>query len=186
MPHDDLSNHFLIAMPSLEGSYFGGALIYVCRHGEDGTLGLVVNQPMNIPLSEIFEQFELEDERPYPARQTVLSGGPVETDKGFILHSGTRNWESTIPLDDNLRLTTSKDILGDIAANRGPDEYQIALGCTGWAPGQLEQEVMDNAWLVCPVNKDILFSDDHSEMARLVTANMGFDLNQLSPNTSYS
>lgn len=186
MLHDNLSNHFLIAMAGLEGSYFGGSLLYVCRHGEDGSLGLVINQPMDIPLFEIFEQFELLDERPHPARQTVLSGGPVETDKGFILHSGTQNWESTIPLAEGLKLTTSKDILADIAANQGPQDYQIALGCSGWSPGQLEQEIMNNAWLVCPANKEILFSDEHSEMVGRATATMGFDLNQLSPTTSYS
>ena len=187
MQQDNLSNKFLIAMPQLQDAWFCGSLIYICRHSEEGTLGLVTNRPMEMPLFEIFEQLGFEDERPYPALQTVIAGGPVETDKGFILHDGQGNrWNSSVELEEGLTLTTSRDILADIAANRGPEHFLVTLGCAGWGPGQLEQEIMDNAWLACPADRDILFSHDYARMTHLATASMGFDLAQLMPTAGYS
>lgn len=186
MNHENLSHNFLIAMPKLQDRYFGGAVVYICRHCDDGTLGIVTNRPMDIAMFEVFEQLELEDGRPYPARQTVVQGGPVEGDKGFIIHDGERMWESTVPLEAGLKLTTSRDILEDIAANYGPDNYLLALGCAGWAPGQLEQEIMDNAWLVCPADHNILFSRDYASMVDLAAAKMGFHMDQLGPTAGYS
>lgn len=186
MNHENLSHKFLIAMPKLQDRYFGGSVVYICRHCDDGTLGIVTNQPMDIPMFEVFEQLELEDERPYPAQQTVVQGGPVEGEKGFILHDGIQEWNSTVGLEAGLKLTTSRDILVDIAANRGPEHYLLALGCAGWSPGQLEQEIMDNAWLVCPADRNILFSQDHAGMVDLLTSKIGFHMDQLGPTAGYS
>lgn len=180
-----LVDHFLIAMPQLHGSYFARAVIYIWRHAPEGALGLVVNNPLDMPLSEIFEQLDIEDARPYPASQTVLSGGPVETDKGFILHDSPGAWTSTIEVTDDLRITTSRDILVDIGRGEGPRNHLVALGCAGWGPGQLEQEIVDNTWLVCPANKDIIFSTDYFNKADLAASTMGFNMVQLTPNASY-
>src|SRR5690606_25480708 len=182
---DNLVDHFLIAMPQLHGSYFARTVIYVWRHSREGALGLVLNNPLKMRLAEIFEQLDLEDHRVYNASQVVLSGGPVETDKGFILHDSPRNWTSTIEVAEGLRITTSRDILADIGKGRGPDNYLVALGCAGWAPGQLEQEVVDNTWLVCPANKDIIFSTDFLNKADLAASTMGFNMVQLTPHASY-
>lgn len=182
---NNLVDHFLIAMPQLHGSYFARSVIYVWRHAPEGALGLVVNSPLDMPMSEIFEQLEIEDNRPFPASQTVLSGGPVETDKGFILHDAPGVWTSTIEVTDDLRVTTSRDILADIGSGDGPGNYLVALGCAGWGPGQLEQEIVDNVWLVCPANKDIIFSTDYMNKADLAASTMGFNMVQLTPNASY-
>lgn len=185
MTSTNLTHHFITAMPQLQDSLFADSVVYICRYDEEGALGLIINKPQTMPLFEVFEQLGVEDERPYPATQTVLSGGPVETDKGFVLHDSNRDWKSTLPLEDGLKLTTSRDILTDIAANRGPENYLVTLGCSGWSPGQLEQEIIDNRWLVCPADKSILFSDDFPNMVSMVTTTMGFDMVQLTPNAGY-
>jgi putative transcriptional regulator len=160
-------------------------VVYICRHDDDGALGLIINKPLEIQLFEVFEQLEVEDERPYPASQTVVAGGPVETDKGFVLHDSPHSWESTLPLDHKLKLTTSRDILHDIASNQGPSNYLVALGCSGWGAGQLEKEIIENSWLVSAADTDILFSDDFPNMVNRVTSALGFDMVQLTPTASY-
>lgn len=181
----NLVDHFLIAMPQLHGSYFARSVIYVWRHAPEGALGLVINSPLEMQLSEIFEQLDIDDRRPFPANQTVLSGGPVETDKGFILHDSPTLWSSTIEVAEGLRITTSRDILADIGRGTGPQNYLVALGCAGWGPGQLEQEIVDNVWLVCPANKDIIFSSDFQNKVDLAASTMGFNMVQLTPTASY-
>lgn len=185
MPNTELTHHFIIAMPQLQDSLFGNSVVYICRHDADGALGLIINKPGEMQLFEVFEQLGVEDERPYPASQTVLSGGPVETDKGFVLHDSPLDWKSTLKLADGLKLTTSRDIITDIAAGKGPEHYLLTLGCAGWSAGQLEQEIMGNSWLTCPADRDILFSDDFPNMVHMATALMGFDMVQLTPTASY-
>ncbi|MDT8399920.1 MAG: YqgE/AlgH family protein [Pseudomonadales bacterium] len=179
-----LVNHFLIATPQLQDSYFAHSLVYVWRHTDEGALGIVVNLPLKMQLAEIFSQLDMEDQRPSPAPQTVLSGGPVETDKGFIVHDAPNQWLSTIEVSDDIRITTSRDILSDISQARGPENYLVALGCAGWDSGQLEQEIAANAWLTCPARKDILFSTDFAHKPELAVATLGFDMAQLAPTAS--
>lgn len=184
-PPENLVNHFLIAMPQLQGSYFANSVIYIWRHCEEGALGVVVNQPLKMQLAEIFDQLEIEVDRAGTDDRAVLSGGPVETDKGFILHDSPKPWTSTVNITDDIRITTSRDILADIGRGEGPDNYLVALGCAGWGPGQLEQELVNNTWLVCPSDKDILFSTDYANKAELAVSTMGFNMVQLTPNASY-
>src|SRR5690606_18388558 len=145
--HISLVDHFLIAMPQLQDSYFANTVIYLWRHTEEGALGLVVNLPIKMQLSEVFEQLNMEDRRGSGASQIVLSGGPVETEKGFVLHDSPPTWPSSLAITEDITLTTSRDILVDIARGAGPDNYLVALGCAGWSPGQLEQELRENSWL---------------------------------------
>ena len=182
---ENLVNHFLIAMPQLQGSYFANSVVYMWRHCEDGALGIVVNLPLNMQLGEIFEQLDIAVQHPSCATQTVLSGGPVESDKGFILHDSARPWVSTIDIADDIRITTSRDILTDISHGEGPENYLVALGCAGWNPGQLEQEITDNTWIVCPASKDIIFSRDFARKADLAAATLGFNMAQLTPDAGY-
>lgn len=177
----NLVNHFLIAMPQLEGSYFANSVIYLWRHSHEGALGIVVNLPLEMQLSEIFEQLEIQDKRRSNNLDIVLSGGPVETDKGFILHDANQDWASTLEVVDGIKITTSKDILADISEGNGPENFLLALGCAGWSPGQLEQEIASNTWLTSPASKDVIFSKDFKNKANKATAALGFDLNQLSP-----
>ncbi len=176
MSHDklDLTNHFLIAMPQLSGSYFGHTVVYMWQHGDDGALGIVVNLPLEIKLGEIFSQLDIEIQRPESGEETVLSGGPVETDKGFILHDADRDWQSTLKVTDDIRITTSRDILDDISRGEGPENYLVALGCAGWSPGQLEEEIADNAWITCPASKEIIFSHDFDRKPDMGRGDTGF------------
>jgi putative transcriptional regulator len=185
LKQDSLENHFLIAMPQLQDSFFANSLVYLWRHSHEGALGIVVNQPLEIKISDIFEQLGLQDFRQLDAPQTVLAGGPVETDKGFVLHDAPGKWSSSIEISEGITITTSRDILQDIAQAEGPDHYLIALGCAGWSPGQLEQEIINNVWLTCPARKQVLFSRDHSQMTNMAVSALGFRMDQLSPDASH-
>jgi putative transcriptional regulator len=176
-----LFDQFLIAMPQLEDSFFENSVIYMWQHSDEGAIGMAVNLPLAITLSELFEQLGIKDERPAGAPQTVLCGGPVEPNKGFILHdSNSNSWDSTLTLENNLSITTSRDILEDIARGEGPENYFVILGCSGWGPGQIEQEITENAWFNCTANKELIFSTDFSEKPKMAAALLGFELSQLS------
>lgn len=181
-----LENHFLIAMPQLQDSYFANTVIYLWRHSEEGALGLVVNLPLQMQLGEVFDQLGMAASVDEPTTRTVLSGGPVETEKGFVLHDAAPRWPSSLAITDNLTLTTCRDILADIARGAGPDNYLVALGCAGWSPGQLEKELQQNSWLTCPAHKDIIFSTDYASKPDMAAATLGFSLAQLTPDVGYS
>tara|TARA_R110000824_G_scaffold336_8_gene2197 strand:- start:39443 stop:40030 length:588 start_codon:yes stop_codon:yes gene_type:complete len=181
-----LIGQFLIAMPQLEDSFFEKSVIYIWQHSEEGAIGIAVNLPLPITLSELFEQLGIEDERQPDASQVVLSGGPVEPNRGFILHDGSDKsepWQSTLNLENNLYITTSRDILEAIARNQGPQNFLVVLGCSGWGPGQLEQEITDNAWFTCPASKELIFSTEYSNKPKQAAASLGFDISQLSADT---
>lgn len=177
-----LNNQFLIAMPQLKDSFFENSVIYIWQHTDEGAIGMAVNLLLPIELDELLEQMGIEDKRPAGASQFVLSGGPVEPHKGFILHDGSAqmDFESTLPLENGLFLTSSRDILEAIAVNQGPDEFLVVLGCSGWGPGQLEQELAENSWFTCPATRELIFSTRFSEKPKLAAASLGFDLSQLS------
>lgn len=181
-----LVNHFLIAMPQLRDSYFANTVIYIWRHTSEGALGLVVNLPIKLQLDEVFEQLGVSDLRGRGASQIVLSGGPVETEKGFILHDAPPNWPSSIAITDKLTITTSRDILADIGRGEGPQRFLLALGCAGWSPGQLEQEIVDNSWFTCPATTDIIFSTDFAKKPDMAAATLGFSMAQLTTDVGYS
>ena len=128
----------------------------------------------------------MEDQRPASANQSVLAGGPVEKEKGFVLHTAEPQWPSSMVLRPGLTLTTSKDILVDIGRNHGPARYIIALGCSGWSPGQLEQEIKDNSWFTCPATDDIIFSTDYTKKPNMAAATLGFTMVQLTSDVGYS
>lgn len=181
-----LENHFLIAMPQLQDSYFAHSVIYIWRHSDEGALGLVINAPTDMRMEEIFEQLGVACLNDGSAQQIVLAGGPVETQKGFVLHDAPPQWPSSLAITDGLTLTTSRDILADIASGKGPVRFLLALGCAGWAPGQLEQEIKDNAWFTCPATADIIFSTDHQRKPEMAAASLGFSLSQLTSDVGYS
>ncbi|MDG2090086.1 MAG: YqgE/AlgH family protein [Gammaproteobacteria bacterium] len=178
-----LNDQFLIAMPQLSDSFFENSVIYMWQHSDEGAIGIAVNLPLPITLSELFEQLGIDDERPSDSPQTVLCGGPVEPNKGFILHDSAPNskvWEATLNLKNSLFITTSRDILEDIAKGKGPRNYFVVLGCAGWGPGQLEQEITENSWFSCPAEKELIFSTEFQNKAKLAAASLGFELSQLS------
>lgn len=182
----DLSNHLLIAMPGLLDPNFSRAVIYLCEHNAEGAMGLVINHPLDIPLSQIFDQLELS----YAANiggQSLLSGGPVQIDRGFVLHrNSNRNWESTLPISDDISLTASSDIISDIANDQGPSDLIITLGYSGWGPGQLEEELASNAWLTIPADAAILFDTPFEERAKVAAAKIGIDFSLISSNIGHA
>ena len=149
-------------------------------------MGLVVNNPLDVPLSQIFEQFEI-DYSTKIGSQALLSGGPFQTDRGFVLHRpAEREWESTLVISSDISLTASKDIIPDIAQERGPNDVIIALGYSGWGPGQLEEELVSNAWLTIPGDANIVFNVPFERRAGAAAAKIGIDLNQLSTITGHA
>ncbi len=157
MSEMNLTNHFLIAMPAMTDPFFTKSLTYVCEHNDEGAMGIVVNRPISLTLSELFAQINL------PLKQSELDdlpihfGGPVQTDRGFVLHEAGGNWQSTLQVNDKIELTTSKDILQAVGEGFGPHHLLVTLGYAGWSQGQLEQELAANAWLSVPANEHILF-----------------------------
>ena len=183
---NSLKDHFLIAMPNLREPFFANSVVYVMQHNEAGAFGLVVNHPMQIQLDAVFEQLGIKDLRPVSALQSVLAGGPVEKEKGFVLHDAEPNWSSSMALKPGLTLTTSKEILEAIGHNDGPEHYLVALGCSGWNPGQLEKEITENSWFTCPASSEILFSTDFANKPNMAAATLGFTMAQLTSDVGYS
>ncbi|MCL4139564.1 UNVERIFIED_CONTAM: hypothetical protein GTU68_062833 [Idotea baltica] len=149
-------------------------------------MGLIINHPLDIPISQIFDQFDLE-----PSTQTgddpLLSGGPVQVDRGFVLHRPSdRQWETTLPISNDISLTASSDIISDIANEQGPNDLIITLGYTGWGPGQLEQELAENAWLTVPGDADIVFDVPFHQRASAAAAKIGVDFGLLSADIGHA
>ncbi|SCC92734.1 hypothetical protein THIX_20784 [Thiomonas sp. X19] len=154
----NLSHQFLIAMPGMAGSTFSGSVIYVCEHSSRGALGLVVNRPTDIALKDLFDRVDLPLDQPQLASQTVYYGGPVQTERGFVLHDPTdKSYASTLPIPGGLQMTTSKDVLEHISAGDGPARFFVALGYSGWSAGQLEDEIAHNGWLTVEADAAIVF-----------------------------
>jgi putative transcriptional regulator len=178
---ESLRNHFLIAMPGLEDSIFSHSITYLCEHGEHGAMGIIINRPLDLSFDDIFEHLEIEGFVRHHG-QPVLAGGPVQTDRGFVLHrrSDDWHWQSSLHVTDEISLTTSRDVLDSIARDRGPPESLIALGYAGWGPGQLEEELAANAWLSLPAEPHIIFDVPLEERARVAASRLGIDLDLLS------
>jgi putative transcriptional regulator len=176
----NLTHHFLIAMPSMADPNFAHTLTYVCEHNPDGALGLVVNRPIDMTLSALFEQIEvpLADHRLREA--PVMFGGPVQVDRGFVLHRPLGNWQSTLAISDELGLTTSKDILEAVGRGEGPESMLVSLGYAGWSAGQLEQELAANAWLTVEADPEVLFGVPAEDRLPAAMRLLGIDFSQLS------
>jgi len=154
---DSLAGQLLIAMPGMTDPNFEHTVTYICEHSDHGALGITVNRPMNMDLAEVLQQLSLETETPELNSQPVLRGGPVQSERGFVLHDSSREWDATTPIGNSISVTTSQDILTDLAAGKGPQRVVMALGYAGWGAGQLENEIRQNAWLTVPATQDLIF-----------------------------
>lgn len=185
-----LSNQFLIAMPHLDDSWFNHTVTYLWRHNEEGALGIVVNKPSELRLAELFNDLKIDcssrDKDTEFHKHYVMSGGPVEKNKGFILHSSEKEWEYTIPITPELSISMSKDILVAIANGQGPQRYLVALGCAGWDAGQLDEEITNNTWLTVPAISELIFSSDYEHKAEACASTLGISLQQLSSFAGHS
>ncbi|MFV8818827.1 YqgE/AlgH family protein [Haliea sp. E17] len=183
---DSLRNHFLLAMPSLSEGIFCHSITYICEHGESGAMGIVINQPLELSVAEIFDHLQIDSLRDF-TDEPVLAGGPVQIDHGFVLHRGsTAQWEASLTVTDEITLTTSRDILRAIAHGNGPQEHLIALGYAGWSAGQLEQELASNAWLTLPADSDIIFRTPAENRLAAAAAQLGIDMNLISAEAGHA
>jgi putative transcriptional regulator len=152
-----LANNLLVAMPSLADGNFSQSVTLICEHSDKGALGIVLNKPLDMKLGDVFTQMKLDATQASTAAQAVLRGGPVHTDRGFVLHRPGGEWDSTHKISDFIQVTTSRDVLAAIARGQGPRDAFVALGYAGWEPGQLEREILDNSWLSLPMNEQLVF-----------------------------
>jgi putative transcriptional regulator len=175
----DLTHHFLIAMPNMADPYFAKSLTYVCEHNDQGALGLVVNRPIDMSLHTLFERLSLDMRDAEFADAPIYFGGPVQTDRGFVLHAPPGNWQSTLRVREVIGLTTSKDILEAVGRGEGPRRMLVTLGYAGWSPGQLEHEISQNAWLTVQARDAILFETPAEERLPAAMELLGLDFARL-------
>lgn len=181
-----LTNHFLIAMPGLGDPHFSRTVTLICEHSREGAMGIVINRPVDLSLKDILAQMKIEPATPQALNMPVYLGGPVQNNRGFILHEPLGKWESTLAITDTLGVTTSRDILVAIANNEGPARALLVLGYAGWGAGQLEREIVDNAWLSGPATTDILFSTPAEARWRAAASRLGVDVTTLSAEAGHA
>jgi len=186
MPGETFTNHFLVAMPGMVDANFAQTVTLVCEHSPQGALGIVINRPLAMTLGDVFGQLGLDATRSLVTADPVLQGGPVQTDRGFVLHSPGQSWDSTLAVSDHLHLTTSRDILDALARGEGPAEAAFALGYAGWDAGQLEDEVAQNAWLTVPADARLVFGTPVAERWQAAGRLLGVNLLHLSSDAGHA
>jgi putative transcriptional regulator len=175
----DLSNQFLMAMPGMVDGEFAGTVIYLCEHSPKGALGLVINRPTDLSVAGLLEKIDLKLEIALPQNAAVYFGGPVHTDRGFVLHSPAGSFSSSIQLGQ-LALTTSRDVLQAVAQGNGPEKLFVTLGYSGWGAGQLESEIAQNAWLTVPASAEVIFATPPEDRYTAALKLLGIDPAMLS------
>lgn len=174
-----LNNQFIIAMPNLADPDFFHTVTYLCQHNAEGALGIVINRSAEMKLGDIFKQMKIRVTSPVASEALVFAGGPVHQDRGFVLHTTGGDWDATMAVSESISLTTSRDVIEAIADGKGPEQYLVALGYAGWGEGQLEQEILANAWLNTPNSKYILFDTPINKRWQAAAEQIGIDINQL-------
>ena len=182
----NLTGHFLIAMPSLNDGFFNQAVTYICEHDETGSFGIIINQQTDITLKQVAKEMKITTDSDYNENQLVFIGGPVDQGRGFILHRPPGEWQSSLKVNENIALTTSKDILQAIVNNQGPADSIVALGYAGWSSGQLENEMANNTWLSCPADEQIIFNTPIEERWQAAAKLIGIDLSLLSSDAGHA
>lgn len=183
---DNLRSQFLIAMPAMGDPNFSQSVTLICEHNDDGALGLVVNRPLQLTLGDMLAHMKIQPSDDALGEEPVLMGGPVQTERGFVLHGPPGDWDATMEVDDGLYITSSRDILEAMAVGRGPDKAIVALGYAGWGAGQLEAELKENAWLNTPADRRILFDTPIGERWDKAASLIGVDLNTLSGDAGHA
>lgn len=185
-----LTGHLLIAMPAMQDPNFHRTVTYICEHSDQGALGIIINRPLDLDLGSVFEQLSLNSSDPSLARQPVLQGGPVHQERGFVLHqaeeAAAQDFDATLAVADAIRVTTSQDILTAMANGRGPRRVVVALGYAGWGPGQLEQEMAQNAWLSVPAVPRIIFDTPFEQRWQQSAGLLGIDMSTLSSEAGHA
>ncbi|GAL08182.1 YqgE/AlgH family protein [Photobacterium aphoticum] len=180
----NLTNHFLVAMPSMQDPNFKGGVVYICEHNDEGAMGIVINLPIEISVGSMLDQIDIERDAPVtdPAslEQPVFNGGPVSADRGFVLHNLSGRFSSSIAITEEVSVTTSKDILALLGTDHAPEHFLVALGYAGWDAGQLEQELSENTWLTTEADPDVVFNTPVNERWTKAIAQLGINATHLS------
>lgn len=183
----DLKNHFLIAMPGMLDANFADTLTLVCEHNEDGAAGFIVNRPTDIPLSELLSQQSMDfDPTGAAAQMPIYSGGPVDIDRGFVIHTPDKQYPDTQTVSPDLCVTASQDIIEDIALDNGPEKAIFLLGYAGWGGEQLEQEISSNVWLTTDADAQIVFDLPDEKRCQAAASQLGVDLQLLNTEAGHA
>ena len=174
-----LANHLLIATPSLDVPHFEHSVIYVCEHQSQGTVGLIINRPTPHGLRLIFEQLQIQPLHPEKNQTPLLFGGPLQSDRGFVIHRPIGAWHSSLSLQPDVTITTSNDIIRAIADDRGPADALVAMGYVGWLEHQVENEIMQDAWMVCPFKAELMYDVPYANRWEAAGMSLGVNMNQL-------
>ena len=180
-----LRDHFLIAMPGMSDPSFSHTVTYICEHSDKGAMGVVINTATPMQLKEIFAQMQLDD-KGSDGDQMVMAGGPVQPERGFVLHTGNSEWQTTMKVSDEISLTVSRDIITAMAEGKGPEHFLISLGYAGWGEGQLEAEIASNSWLTVPADKDIIFHTPIEKRWTQAAKSLGIDLQLMSGSAGHA
>jgi len=187
-----LANQLLIAMPGMLDDQFAGTVVYICEHNSQGAMGLVVNRPTNLGLKDLFDRIELKLEIAPLEKQPVYLGGPVQTERGFVLHPQAEDirYSSSLTIPGGLAMTTSKDVLEAVSNGQGPQQFLMTLGYAGWSAGQLEDEISRNGWLNVSTNidglKKIIFETPFDQRYQKVMSIIGVDPSHLSGDVGHA
>lgn len=181
---NNLKHHLLLAMPQLSDPYFGHSVCYICDHNEHGSMGLVINKPMNISLGEVFSELQIEAK--HQASQAIMQGGPVSPEQGFVLYQGDYDGVQNTLINNDIRLSTSKEILANIASGEGPNDALVCLGYSGWEAGQLEEEIASNTWLTVEADEELLFHTPVKDIAQKAASKIGVDLSLLTSESGHA
>lgn len=173
-------------MPGMADPNFNSTVTLVCEHNDDGALGIVINRPSTLDLGGLFQQLSVDDVDEKIASAPVLDGGPVARERGFVLHTPSGEFESTVTVSKDIQLTLSRDVIDSLAAGTGPDRSVVALGYAGWEAGQLEQEMLHNTWLTVPATPELIFDVPFEERWASAAESMGVDINKISPNAGHA
>lgn len=184
--YTSLKNHLLIAMPTMADPNFSQTITYICEHNDDGAMGIVVNRPLVLTWAQLLEHLKVEPIPVHLADRNVLWGGPVQLERGFVLHRQRRDWDSTMEVQDGIFLTTSREIIEAIGRGDGPDDALISLGYAGWSAGQLEEEMANNAWLSVAATEHILFDTPFDQRWHAAAQLLGVNLSLISTQAGHA
>lgn len=186
MDYTSLANHFLIALPALKDPNFERAVVFLCEHQAEGAIGLIINRPMQFPLKIVFDQLNIVPDPNVKYQTPLLFGGPIQPERGFVIHRPSGGWRSSLVLQEDVTVTTSNDIIRAIASNKGPKDALVTLGYTGWSESQLEQELMDNSWLVCPFKSELLYEVPFSERWLYAGSTLGVNMYEITSSAGHA
>ncbi len=181
-----LTSQLLIAMPGMQDPNFASTVTLICEHNDEGALGIVINRPLDLKLGGLLEQLEIGSDDETLNNMPVMAGGPVGLERGFVIHNASEDYENSLNVSSDIKLTVSRDVIDAIANGDGPDKTLIALGYAGWEGGQLETEILANSWINVPATPELLFDTPFEERWKEAAVSLGIDLARIGPDAGHA